>query len=299
MKILVTGSTGLVGKPLVAALLNAGHTVKRLIRATVLDRQTETRWNPADGTIDPAALEGLDAVVHLAGENIAAGRWNAAKKARIRESRVNGTKLLCQTLASLSTPPATLISASAVGYYGHRRDTVLREDSGPGSGFLPEVCHAWEDATQPAAEKDIRVVLLRTGVVLTPAGGALAQMLTPFKMGLGGRIGSGRQFMSWIALDDLLGIIEFALNEESLAGPVNAVAPNPVTNAEFTKTLGRALKRPTLFPMPALAARLAFGQMADDLLLASARVLPARLTSAGFNFRFPALQPALHHLLSC
>ena len=297
MNVLVSGSTGLIGKALVSSLAEGGHNVKRLIRALVLDKESEIRWDPGAGSLETAALEGLDAVVHLAGDNIASDRWTAEKKARIRSSRIDGTTLLCEKLAELTEPPKTLVSASAIGYYGDRGETAIREDSGPGSGFLPGVCQAWEDATKPAADKGIRVVLLRTGVVLSPEGGALAKMLTPFKMGAGGRIGSGRQYMSWVALDDLVSMIAFVLNNESIRGPVNAVAPMPVTNLEFTKTLGRVLKRPTIIPMPAIAARLAFGKMADELLLAGARVEPAALIKAGYPFRHPTLEPALRHLL--
>jgi uncharacterized protein (TIGR01777 family) len=249
------------------------------------------------GSIDQARLEGLDGVVHLAGESIATGRWTAEKKARIRDSRVKGTRLLCESLARLDQPPRVLVSASAIGYYGDRGDEILHEDSASGSGFLAEVCHMWEAATEAASQRNIRVVNLRIGVVLSAMGGALATMLFPFRMGLGGIIGSGRQFMSWIALDDLLGSIAYALRTDTIRGPVNAVAPHPVTNREFTKTLGRVLARPTLLPMPAFAARLAFGEMADELLLSSARVEPARLSAAGYDFRYPTLEGGLRHLL--
>jgi hypothetical protein len=235
--------------------------------------------------------------VHLAGENIAAGRWTVEKKARIRDSRVKGTKTLCEALAQLSQPPKVLVSASAIGYYGDRGAELLWENSALGTGFLAEVCQAWEEATRPAMEKGIRVVLLRIGVVLSPAGGALAKMLLPFKLGLGGIIGSGKQYMSWIALDDVVGTIDHVLITDTLQGPVNAVAPHPVTNSEFTKTLRRVLRRPTLFPMPAFAARLAFGEMADELLLASTRVEPKRLIATEYRFRYPELEDALRHLL--
>jgi len=292
MKILVSGSTGLVGSALVPFLLTGGHQVARLVRSQPT-AGGEVPWDPAAGRLEATNLEGLDAVVHLAGERIT-GRWTAAKKARIRSSRVQGTRLLAETLAR---PPKTLVCASAIGYYGHRGDELLREESPPGAGFLAEVCREWEAAARPAAEKGIRVVQLRIGVVLSAAGGALALMLTPFKLGLGGRVGTGQQYMSWIALDDLAGIIQHALANESLRGPVNAVAPRAITNREFTKTLGRVLGRPTIFPMPAFAARLAFGQMADELLLASARVEPTRLIASGYKFRTPELEAALRHLL--
>jgi hypothetical protein len=296
MNVLVTGSGGLVGSALVPALGRAGHRVRKLVRR-VPGGGDEARWDPAGGTIDRAGLDGLDAVVHLAGESIAAGRWTASRKARIRDSRVEGTRLLCEALAGLDKPPAALISASAVGYYGDRGNEVLVEDSPPGAGFLPNLCCAWEAATQPAAERGIRVVLLRIGVVLSPKGGALARMLPAFKLGLGGRIGHGRQYLSWITLDDLVGVIRRVLADGNLSGPVNAVSPNPATNLEFTRALGRALSRPTIFPMPAWVARLAFGEMADALLLASARVRPERLLHIQHEFHHSTLETAFRHLL--
>lgn len=296
MKIAVSGSSGLVGSALVSFLSAGGHRVSRLVRSKPQPGSADVHWDPAAGSVDAAGLEGLDAVVHLAGENIA-GRWTPEKKARIRDSRVKGTRLLTETLARLKQAPKVLVSASAIGYYGHRGDEALREDSPSGSGFLAEVCREWEAAAQPAAQKGIRVVSLRIGVVLSPAGGALARMLPPFRLGLGGKIGSGRQYMSWIGIDDLAGVIHHAVTNESLRGAVNAVAPRPVTNQEFTKTLGRVLGRPTIFPMPAFAARLAFGEMADELLLASTRVEPARLAVSGYIFRNPDLEGALRHLL--
>jgi hypothetical protein len=247
--------------------------------------------------LDAALVEAPDAFVHLAGENIAAGRWTAARKARIRDSRVKVTRRLCESLARLSQPPKVVVSASAVGYYGDRSDEVLTEESPSGAGFLAQVCREWEAACGPAVQKGIRVVNLRTGMVLSAAGGMLPRILPPFRMGLGGRIGSGRQYMSWIALDDLVGVIVHALTCDRPAGPVNAVAPNPVTNLEFTRTLGRVLRRPTFFAVPAWAARLAFGEMAGALLLASARVEPARLAASGFVFRYPELEGALRHML--
>jgi uncharacterized protein (TIGR01777 family) len=242
-------------------------------------------------------MEGLDAVVHLAGENIATGRWNAAKKARIRDSRVQGTRLLCEALAQLVHPPRVLISTSAIGYYGDRGAHTLRENSAPGRGFLAEVCQAWEAATAPAVQRGLRVVLLRLGMVLSPTGGALARMLTPFRLGLGGVVGSGQQYMSWIALADVLGAIRHILDTETLHGPVNAVAPQPVANQVFTTVLGTVLHRPTRFPLPAFVARLAFGEMADALLLASTRVLPAQLQASGYTFQYPDLEATLRHLL--
>jgi uncharacterized protein (TIGR01777 family) len=289
MKIAITGAAGLVGSTLTPLLTGAGHDVLALKRPG--------HWNPENGTIDKSVLEGMDAVIHLAGENIAAGRWTASQKARIRDSRVKGTKLISETLASLDRPPKVMVSASATGYYGDRGSEVLREDSPPGSGFLPEVCRQWEAATDPATRAGIRVVHLRTGLVLSSKGGALGKMLFPFKMGVGGRIGSGKQYWSWIAIDDLCAAIAHTL-EANLHGPVNAVSPTPVTNAEFTKALGRALSRPTIFPLPGFAARIVLGEMANELLLASARVEPAKLQATRFAFEHKDLESTLKALLA-
>lgn len=297
MNILVTGSSGFIGSALVPFLVSNGHSVTRLVRAGPRSGHAEVHWDPAAGTLDMAGLAGVDAVVHLAGESIAAGRWTAERKARIRDSRVKGTQVLCAALGRLELPPKVLVCASAIGYYGDRGEEILREESPPGSGFLAEVCRAWEAAASPALDKGIRVVHLRNGVVLSPAGGALGKMLVPFKMGVGGKLGSGEQYMSWIALDDLLGGIDHTLATDTLQGPVNAVAPHPVTNLEFTTTLGRVLSRPTLLPMPAFVARLAFGEMADELLLASTRVEPTRLLASGYRFRYPELAGALRQML--
>ena len=294
MRIGVTGATGLVGSALLPALEGAGHEAVGLRRGAG-DGAAPPSWDPATGSV--AAGGPLDAVVHLAGENIAGGRWNAARKARIRDSRVEGTGALCRGLAALDPRPATLVAASAVGFYGDRGDERLDESSPAGTGFLADVCQEWEAAAAPAREAGIRVVHLRIGIVLTPAGGALGQMLLPFKMGGGGVIGSGRQFMSWIALDDLVAAVLHAAVTDGLEGPVNAVAPNPASNAEFTKTLGRVLGRPTILPMPAFGARLAFGEMADHLLLGGARVEPSRLLETEFQFGYPDLGGALRHLL--
>jgi uncharacterized protein (TIGR01777 family) len=297
MKILVSGSTGLVGTALVSSLTGAGHQVIRLVRSQPGPGEKDIYWDPATGTLDSNRLEGFDAVVHLAGESIAEGRWTAEKKARIRNSRVKGTQLLAAALAQRVQRPGTLICSSAIGYYGDRGAEILREDSRPGSGFLPDVCREWEAATKAAADSGIRVVNLRTGLVLSSAGGALPKMLPPFKLGVGGKLGTGRQYMSWISIDDLVGAIQHAFEKDSLSGPVNAVSPHPVTNLEFTKTLGRVLSRPTIFPVPAFAVRLMFGQMGEDLLLASARVEPARLAGSGYVFRYPVLEGALRHVL--
>lgn len=297
MKVAVTGATGLIGSALVPFLRSGGHEAAPLRRAPAGRGGDGPSWDPDTGALSAGALDGLDAVVHLAGENVAGGRWTAARKARIRDSRVDGTRRLAEALAALPEPPRTLVAASAIGFYGDRGDEALDESSAPGEGFLPAVCQAWEEAAAPAREAGIRVVHLRVGVVLTPAGGALGQMLLPFRMGVGGVIGSGRQHMSWVALDDVLGGILHVLRTDGLAGAVNMVAPNPATNAEFTKTLGRVLRRPTILPLPGFAARLAFGEMADALLLASARVDPARLRQGGFAFGYPGLEDALRHVL--
>ncbi|MBZ5516532.1 MAG: TIGR01777 family oxidoreductase [Acidobacteriia bacterium] len=298
MNVLISGSRGLIGSALVPYLTARGRTVTRLVRGPAQPGGTEIPWGPTQGKLDPLMLEGHDAVVHLAGENLAAGRWTPKRKAEILASRVKGTRLLAKTLAGLAQPPQVMVCASAIGYYGDRGEEVLTEESPVGKGFLAEVCTAWEAASEPAAEKGIRVVRLRFGVVLSPAGGALAKMLVPFKLGLGGRIGDGRQYMSWIALEDVLGTVLLALTDKSLAGAVNAVAPPAVTNLDFTKTLGRVLTRPTVFPVPAFALRLAFGEMAEETLLASNRVRPAKLLARGFEFRFPELEAALRHMLA-
>jgi len=297
MKILITGASGLIGSALMPFLTAGGHQVVRLVRGGGRRKADAVHWNPDSGTIDAPALEGLDAVVHLAGENIAGGRWTAAKKARIHASRVAGTRLLVDALCGLARPPKTLLAASAIGYYGDRHADVVDEDSAPGAGFLADVCREWEAATAPAAQRGIRVVTLRLGVVLSGAGGMLSTVLPPFKLGLGGRIGSGEQYLSWIAIDDVLGTVLHALATPAMAGPVNAVAPNPVTNRVFTETLAAVLSRPALLPLPAAAVRLLFGEMGEELLLASTRVEPQRLLASGFPFAYPALETALRHVL--
>ena len=296
MKVLVTGASGLVGSSLTRTLSASGHEVFRLVRHEPKEA-SEIRWNPLESVEDASRLEGMDAVVHLAGESIAEGRWTDEKKKRIRESRVLGTTVLSKTLAALERKPRSLLSASAVGYYGNRGEEILTEESAPGKDFLAEVCREWEEATAHASSSGIRVALMRFGIILSSEGGALAKMLTPFKLGVGGRLGSGEQYMSWITLDDVVSAIEHLLADETASGPVNMVAPNPVTNSEFTKTLGRVLSRPTIFPAPEFALRLAFGEMADVALLASQRVEPARLKEAGYAFKYPELEAALRHVL--
>ena len=243
----------------------------------------EIEWHPDRGSIDAPALEGFDAVINLAGDGIANGRWTEEKKRRILDSRVNGTRLLSETMANLSRKPATFINASAIGFYGSRGDELVDEESGPGEGFLAGVCRQWESATALAEQAGIRVVKLRLGVILTKDGGIMGSMLRPFKLGLGGKVGSGEQVISWVAMDDVVGVISFILQNESVRGPVNAVAPHPVTNEEFTKTLGKVLSRPTFMAMPAFAARLAFGEMADEMMLSSTRVAAKVLNDAGFR----------------
>ncbi len=300
MRILVTGSTGLVGSALVPFLTTSGHGVTRLTRSKNFSGgkigESVAYWNPNAKNMDSAALEGHEAVVHLAGENIA-GIWTQEKKARIRKSRVEGTRLLSRSLAELGKPPRVLVCASAIGYYGNRGDEILTEESESGEGFLAEVCREWEEACEPALEKGIRVVNLRTGLVLSPEGGALKTMLTPFRLGVGGTIGSGNQYISWISIDDMVGVIHHAINQENLEGPVNAVAPNPVTNREFTKTLARVLGRPSFFSVPEFALRILTGEMAEEMLLASTRALPRKLLDTGYKFRYPGLEGALRHLL--
>lgn len=295
MKVLVTGARGLVGSYLVPYLQSKGHQVTRLVRNSPEGR--DIIWNPEAKEIDKQKLEGFDAVIHLAGDNIASGRWTEAKKTEIKRSRVEGTSFLSETLASLQRPPKVLISASAIGYYGDRCNEILTEASKAGDNFLARVCQEWEAATKPAEAKGIRVAKLRIGVVLSPKGGALNKMLPPFKMGAGGRIGSGKQYISWIGLEDLVGIVDFILNNNTLAGPVNAVAPNAVTNDQFTAALGSALKRPTIFPVPGFAAHLLLGEMADELLLSSALVKPEKLLANGYKFKYQEISAALEQIL--
>jgi uncharacterized protein (TIGR01777 family) len=295
MNVLVSGATGMIGSALVASLRAHGHTVRRLVRDG--GDEHDVAWRPERGEIDAARLAGFDAVVHLAGESIGEGRWTAEKKARIRDSRNRGTRLLAESLARLPAPPKTLACASAVGFYGDRGDEWLDEQSPLGAGFLAEVCREWEASARPAVEKGIRVANTRFGFVLSQKGGGLARMLPPFRAGLGGKIGTGRQWMSWIELDDVVAAIEHVLATEALRGAVNVVAPEPVTNAEFTKTLARVLGRPAFFAMPAFAARAVFGEVANELLLASQRAAPKKLLASGHHFAFPTLEGALRHTL--
>ena len=294
MNVLISGATGLIGSALVPELEANGHTVTRLSRSQ--PGANTIRWDPSAGTIE-GDLEGTEAVVHLAGESIAQGRWSPDKKRRILDSRVRGTRLLAERIAALSTPPKVMVSTSAVGYYGDRGDEVLTEESAPGADFLAGVCREWEAAAEPAQRAGIRVVHPRLGIVLSPRGGALGTTLPIFKLGGGGKVGSGQQWWSWVALDDVVGSIVHALTDETVEGPVNVGSPNPMTNAEYTKVLGKVLGRPTVLPLPAPAARIMLGEVADALLLASQRMRPAKLEATDYSFRYPQLEGALRHLL--
>jgi uncharacterized protein (TIGR01777 family) len=295
-KVLITGASGMIGSHLMRVLESSGYAVLSAVRREARNDR-EVRWIPERGEIDCAKLQGIDGVVHLAGANIAGQRWSTAYKQEIRESRVKGTRLISEAIASLDSKPRVFACASAIGYYGDRGDAVLDESAAPGEGFLPEVCLAWENSCEAAREAGIHTVNMRTGVVLSTEGGALKSMLLPIKLGVGGKVGSGKQYFSWMTLDDIVSAMKFVLENDLLSGPVNLVSPQTVTNYEFTKTLGKVLSRPTIFPMPAFAARLALGEMADELLLASTRVVPSKLIQAGFQFAYPQLEPALRHVL--
>jgi uncharacterized protein (TIGR01777 family) len=293
----LTGGSGLIGSALVASLTQNGYRVTRLVRRA--PEGGEISWSPSEGILDPHQLESMDAIVHLGGENVAA-RWTQQRKLKIRESRISGTRLISQTLARLSTGPKLLISASAIGIYGNRGDEILTDSSSPASSgrdFLASVTLDWERAADPARQAGIRVVHPRFGIVLSPAGGALKKMVLPFRLGLGGRLGNGSQWMSWIAIDDVVGAIQHVLETPHITGALNVTAPEPVTNRDFTASLGRVLSRPTPFVVPAVALRLALGEMAQGTVLASARVIPTRLLDSGYHFRHPSLEPALRDVL--
>jgi uncharacterized protein (TIGR01777 family) len=303
MKVLVSGSTGLIGSALIPCLTTKGYTVTRLVRPQTRANPDGSKpvdsviWDPSKLRIDPDKLAGFDAVIHLAGDSVAGGRWTSERKTELRNSRVPATKFLAETLAKLKKKPSVFICASAIGYYGPRGSEALNESATKGSGFLADLCQDWESATRPASEAGIRVVLLRTGLVLSPTGGALQQMLLPFQFGAGGQIGDGKQYYSWITLDDECGAIVHALETDSLRGPVNITAPHPVTNKEFTKTLGSVLSRPTLIPIPPFGLRALFGEMADELFIGGQNVRPEKLENSGYRFREAELEPALRHLL--
>jgi len=291
MKIAIAGASGLVGSALIPILQSHGNQITRLVRSS--PKPGEIEWHPNQDEVSPQSLEGFETIINLAGENIAGGRWTDEQKRKIRDSRINGTHLLSEAVAKMNSKPGAFICASATGIYGDRDDETLDEQSESGGGFLAGVCREWEQATGPASKAGVRVVNLRMGPILAREGGMLSKLLTPFKMGMGGKVGSGKQYISWVALDDAVNAIKLAISDESIHGPINIVSPNPVRNEEFTKTLGHVLNRPTALAMPAFAARLAFGEMADEMLLASQKVLPKRLTAAGFQFQYPTLESAM------
>ncbi len=295
MKILLTGASGLIGSALTASLSANGHDVKRLLRSR--HAGGEACWNPEEGTIDLSDCKKIDVVIHLAGDSIAEGRWSKTKKARILNSRVKGTQLLATALAKLEERPHTLISGSAIGFYGDRGADIVDEGSLPGKGFLAAVCQQWENATSPAAEAGIRVANVRLGMVLSSSGGALKKMLLPFTLGLGGVVGDGRQYMSWVGMGDVVEMVQHIINTPSIRGPINLVSPNPVSNRQFVRTLGQVLHRPSILPMPAFIARIMLGEMADELLLASTRVMPRILMNTGYKFINPDLREALESVL--
>jgi uncharacterized protein (TIGR01777 family) len=297
-RILVSGVSGPIGAALLPSLRTSGWTVVRLVRGTAAGGSTDNAqiaWDPAK-PVAPDAVSGFDAVIHLAGESIV-GRWTAAKKKKIRDSRVVGTSNLAQALARAEEKPKVFVCGSAIGFYGKRGDEVLSEESAPGAGFLADTCQEWEEATMPTVQAEIRTAHLRTGIVLSPKGGALAAMLVPFKLGLGGRTGDGRQWMSWIDVQDMVGAIHHILKNDLIQGPVNMVAPKPVRNAEFAATLASVLSRPAIFPMPAFVVRTVFGEMGEELLLSSQKVEPGKLISSGYPFRYRELRASLEGLL--
>jgi len=293
MKIAIAGASGLVGSALIPALATDDATITRLVRHA--PKPGEIEWHPNQDQVSPQSLEGFDVIINLAGENLASGRWTDDHKRKIRDSRVSGTHLLSEAIAKMEVKPRVFVCASATGIYGDRDDEVLDEQSESGGGFLAGVCREWEKACEPATKAGVRVVNLRFGPILAREGGMLAKLLTPFKMGMGGKVGTGKQYISWVSLVDAVNAIKLAIADQSMQGPLNVVSPSPVTNEEFTKTLGHVLNRPTALAMPAFAARLAFGEMADEMLLVSQRVMPKRLAAAGFQFQFPDLEKAIRH----
>ena len=293
MKILISGSSGLIGTAATTALKSDGHNVVHLVRPGKTTNPGDIQWDPMRATVDVAGLEGIDVVIHLSGAGIADGRWTEERKQLLRSSRIDTTRVLVDSLSRLKQKPRLLIVASAIGYYGSRGDEILTESSTTGTDFLALVCRDWEAEASRAAERGIRTVMLRFGVVLSGKGGALPKMLPPFKLGVGGRLGSGQQWMSWIAIEDVVGIFRHTIANEQVSGPVNVVAPNPVRNEEFTRLLAGMLHRPAIFPAPAFVLRLAMGEMADAVLLSSDRVKPEQMLAAGYKFRFEILEPAL------
>jgi uncharacterized protein len=293
MKILISGSSGLIGTATSAGLRADGHNVVRLVRPGKTAKEGDVQWDPMRATVDVAELEGVDVVIHLSGAGIADGRWTEERKQILRSSRIDTTRVLVDSLARLKQKPRVLIVASAIGYYGSRGDEILTESSAIGTDFLALLCRDWEAEASRAAPMGIRTVMLRFGVILSGKGGALPRMVTPFKLGVGGRLGDGQQWMSWIAIEDVVGIIRYAIANERVSGPVNIVAPNPVRNEEFTRLLAAMLHRPAIFPAPAFVLRLAMGEMANAVLLSSDRVRPEQILAAGYKFRFEVLEPAL------
>lgn len=298
MKVLVTGASGLIGSSLCPLLNTSGHTVLRLTRRKTSVSLNEIEWNPASGTLDHTLLEDLDAVIHLAGENIGGGLWTRGRKRSIRDSRITNTQLLVDTFRQLKNPPGIFLCASATGYYGSRGSELLDETSTPGGGFLAALCQDWERTAADVLSDGIRVIHLRFGIILSRNGGMLQKLLTPYRLGLGGKIGDGRQYLSWISIDDAVHAINLLLHSDDVAGAVNIVTPSPVTNEEFVRTLGTVLRRPVLFRIPANVLRMLMGEMADEMLLASTRVLPVRLQQADYQFQYSTLESALQHLLA-
>jgi uncharacterized protein (TIGR01777 family) len=298
MKVLITGSHGLIGSALVDVLSGAGHHPLRLVRAQP-SGPDEIYWDPLGGTIDAGRIEGVEGVVHFAGKNIGRPWWTAGHKARVKDSRVRGTRLLAETLARLDRKPSVLVSASGIHYYGDRGEEILTEESAPGRGFLAEVVMAWEQSTEPAAAAGIRVATIRSGVVLSPSGGAMAPLMIPMRLGVGGKLGPGTQYWSWIALDDHVAAIMHVLGTEELSGPVNLVGPEPARNAEIVNTIGRVLRRPTILPVPAFAMKMVVGpEMANEMVLTSRRVVPRKLEASGFKFAYADLERAFRHVLN-
>ncbi|MCD6586202.1 MAG: TIGR01777 family oxidoreductase [Desulfobacteraceae bacterium] len=297
LKILISGASGLLGSSLIPFLRTGGHTVLQLVRRPPKKEKGEIRWDPTNGTIDLDDTETIDAVIHLSGENIGEGHWNPEKKKRIIDSRVQSTRLIAETISKMKNPPKVFLSASAIGFYGNRGDTLLDESDTTGNDYISDVCRMWEESADTAVAAGIRTVFLRIGIVLSPQGGALGKLLLPFQMGIGGKIATGRQYMSWISIDDTIGAIHHALFENNISGPVNLVSPNPATNHEFTKVLAKVLSRPAYFTVPKFAIETVFGEMGRETILSSTRVKPSVLSATGYSYRHPDLEIALRHLL--